>query len=173
MNEELDQWAKDNQFESKYSGNLVGGSFDPVQLQSYLDNTYSTLSGEDRLKTYLGLDKIFNDIVNPIIEADTLERGQPVVSKESYDKYYTNIADRLKAAIGVGELQSYNTNEYIIPGSEDYNNYSLVVYNPETGKYKQQSVLLNQRLREALASDWYKEIQRIVNLPVFYKRAAI
>jgi hypothetical protein len=33
-------------------------------------------------------------------------------------------------------MKSYGDNEYIIPGSENYTNYSVMTYNPTTGEYK-------------------------------------
>jgi len=67
-----------------------------------------------------------------------------------------DIARKLKVAIDYKMLKGYD-NEYIIPGSEDYSNYTLMTYNPTTGEYKDQSILLNEKLREAMAYEWYKK----------------
>lgn len=159
---ELDQWAKDNQFQPKYSGVLEGGDYDPDAILSMLEKDYADIEGDDnKVKAWLNFEQLLKDIrEEPIIEADAIINGQPVStiegSKAAMRKLRANLAQKLKFAAQEGYMKAYG-DEYIIPGSEDYSNYSLITYNPVTGEYKDQSVILNEKLREAMAYDWYKK----------------
>lgn len=158
---ELDQWAKDNQFQPKYSGVLEGGDYDPDAILSILEKDYADIEGDDnKVKAWLNFEQLLKDIREPMIEADAIINGQPVStiegSKAAMRKLRANLAQKLKFAAQEGYMKAYG-DEYIIPGSEDYSNYSLITYNPVTGEYKDQSVILNEKLREAMAYDWYKK----------------
>lgn len=158
---ELDQWAKDNQFQPKYSGVLEGGDYDPGAILSMLEKDYDDIEGDDnKVKAWLNFEQILKDIREPMIESDAIINGHPVStiegSKAAMRKLRANLAQKLKFAAQEGYMKAYG-DEYIIPGSEDYNNYSLMTYNPVTGEYKDQSVILNKKLREAMAYDWYKK----------------
>lgn len=160
---ELDQWAKDNQFQPKYSGVLEGGDYDPDAILSMLEKDYADIEGDDnKVKAWLNFEQLLKDIREPMIEADAIINGQPVStiegSKAAMRKLRANLAQKLKFAAQEGYMKAYG-DEYIIPGSEDYSNYSLITYNPVTGEYKDQSVILNEKLREAMAYDWYKKNQ--------------
>lgn len=158
---ELDQWAKDNQFQPKYSGVLEGGDYDPDAILSMLEKDYADIEGDDnKVKAWLNFEQLLKDIREPMIEADAIINEQPVStiegSKAAMRKLRANLAQKLKFAAQEGYMKAYG-DEYIIPGSEDYSNYSLITYNPVTGEYKDQSVILNEKLREAMAYDWYKK----------------
>lgn len=158
---ELDQWAKDNQFQPKYSGVLEGGDYDPDAILSMLEKDYADIEGDDnKVKAWLNFEQLLKDIKEPMIEADAIINGQPVStiegSKAAMRKLRANLAQKLKFAAQEGYMKAYG-DEYVIPGSEDYSNYSLITYNPVTGEYKDQSVILNEKLREAMAYDWYKK----------------
>ena len=158
---ELDQWAKDNQFQPKYSGVLEGGDYDPDAILSMLEKDYADIEGDDnKVKAWLNFKQILKDIREPRIKADAIIKEHPVStikgSKAAMRKLRANLAQKLKFAAREGYMKAYG-DEYVIPGSEDYSNYSLITYNPVTGEYKDQSVILNEKLREAMAYDWYKK----------------
>lgn len=158
---ELDQWAKDNQFQSKYQGVLEGGDYNPQDILDTVDRDYSYIEGGDnRLRAWLNFEQLLKDIKEPVIETNESIKGRPVSTKEGYKaamkKLRNDIAKKLKVASKYGFMKAYG-DEYVIPGSEDYNNYTLMTYNPGTGEYKDQSILLNEKLREAMAYDWYKK----------------
>lgn len=157
---ELDQWAKDNQFQSRYSGVLEGGNYDLQDILATIDKDYSDIEGGDnKVRAWLNFEQLLKDIKEPVIEPNTFIDGHPVSTEEGYKaamkKLRNDIAKKLKIASKYGFMKSYGNDEYVIPGSEDYNNYTLMTYNPVTGEYKDQSILLNQQLREAMAYDWY------------------
>lgn len=49
---------------------------------------------------------------------------------------------------------------YVLPGSEDYQNWSYLAYNPDTRQYQEQSMLLNEELKKRMA---YAEYDRTKN----------
>lgn len=158
---ELDQWAKDNQFQSKYSGVLDSVSYDPVTLVDKINRDYGHIEDKNkRVESWINFEQLLKNLKEPVIESDAFINGQPVSteegSKEAMKQLKNDIARKLKVAIDYGMLKGYD-NEYIIPGSEDYSNYTLMTYNPTTGEYKDQSILLNEKLREAMAYEWYKK----------------
>ena len=158
---ELDQWAKDNQFQSRYSGVLEGGDYNPQDILDTIDRDYSYIEGGDnRLRAWLNFEQLLKDIKEPVIEPDTLINGRPASTEEGYKaamkKLRNDIAKKLKIASKYGFMKAYG-DEYVIPGSEDYNNYTVITYNPNTGEYKDQSIILNEKLRDAMAYDWYKK----------------
>lgn len=44
---------------------------------------------------------------------------------------------------------------YVLPGSEDYNNWTYIAYNPNTRQYQEQSMLLNDELKKRMAYPEY------------------
>lgn len=44
---------------------------------------------------------------------------------------------------------------YVLPGSEDYDNWTYIAYNPNTRQYQEQSMLLNDELKERMAYSEY------------------
>ena len=158
---ELDQWAKDNQFQSKYSGILEGGDYELQDILDTIDRDYSDIEGGDnRVRAWLNFEQLLKDIKEPEIRLDEFINGRSVSTEEDYKdamkKLRNDIAKKLKIASKYGFMKAYG-DEYVIPGSEDYNNYTVITYNPNTGEYKDQSIILNEKLRDAMAYDWYKK----------------
>lgn len=155
---ELNQYIKDNPFKPKDSGFLDGGDYDAESVLQDIERNYSDIEGDDnKVKAWINFGQLLKDLRNPVIEGD---RPGVVTRDEAIEKMKIlrgNIAKKLKFAAREGYMKSYGNDEYIIPGSEDYNNYSVMTYNPNTGEYKDQSILLNEKLREAMAYDWYKK----------------
>jgi hypothetical protein len=50
-----------------------------------------------------------------------------------------------------------DTGYYVVPGSENYDNWSYIAYNPITRQYQEQSMLLNEELKKKMA---YAEYDR-------------
>lgn len=44
---------------------------------------------------------------------------------------------------------------YVLPGSEDYDNWTYIAYNPNTRQYQEQSMLLNDELKKRMAYSEY------------------
>lgn len=160
----LNQYIKDNPFESRHSGFLDGGDYNAESILKTLEDDYSSIEGDDnKVKAWINFQQILKDLKTPIIEEDKFNSriSTREGSQEQMRILRQNIAKKLKFAAQEGYMKSYGDNEYIIPGSENYTNYSVMTYNPTTGEYKDQSILLNEKLKEAMAYDWYKKNQSI------------
>lgn len=159
---ELNQYIKDNPFKSRYSGFLDGGDYDAESVLQDIEKNYSDIEGDDnKVRAWINFRQLLNDLKYPVIEGYFPGAVSKGATQEKMKILRGNIAKKLKFAAREGYMKSYGDDEYIIPGSEDYNNYSVMTYNPNTGEYKDQSILLNEKLREAMAYDWYKKNQTI------------
>ena len=83
-----------------------------------------------------------------------LFRGTLVRNAIGKDGSRTNITQQhltnnLDFAINSGQLKpiSDKDNRYVIPGTEDYDNWSAIVYDPATRQYKETSMLVDKALR--------------------------
>lgn len=159
---ELNQYIKDNPFKPKDSGFLDGGDYNPELVLQDIERNYSDIEDDDnKVKAWINFGQLLEDLRNPVIDGG---RFGVITREETMEKMKAlrrNIAQKLKFAAREGYMKSYGDDEYIIPGSEDYNNYSVMTYNPNTGEYKDQSIILNEKLREAMAYDWYKKNQAV------------
>lgn len=159
---ELNQYIKDNPFKSRYSGFLDGGDYDAESVLQDIEKNYSDIEGDDnKVRAWINFRQLLNDLKYPVIEGYFPGAVSKEETQEKMKILRGNIAKKLKFAAREGYMKSYGDDEYIIPGSEDYNNYSVMTYNPNTGEYKDQSILLNEKLREAMAYDWYKKNQTV------------
>ena len=50
---------------------------------------------------------------------------------------------------------------YVIPGSEDYDKWTFLAYNPQTRQYQEQSMLLNDLLKERMAYSEYDRRNKV------------
>ena len=159
---ELGQYIKDNPFKSKYQGFLDGGNYNAQSILQDIEENYSHIEGDDnKVKAWINFDQLLKDLRDPVIEGADPLRVYDWEATEKMAILRKNLAKKLKFAAKEGYMKSYGNDEYIIPGSEDYNNYSVMTYNPNTGEYKDQSIILNEKLREAMAYDWYKKNQAV------------
>ena len=159
---ELGQYIKDNPFKSKYQGFLDGGNYNAQSILQDIEENYSHIEGDDnKVKAWINFDQLLKDLRDPVIEGADPLRVYDWEATEKMAILRKNLAKKLKFAAKEGYMKSYGNDEYIIPGSEDYSNYSVITYNPNTGEYKDQSIILNEKLREAMAYDWYKKNQAV------------
>lgn len=159
---ELNQYIKDNPFKPKDSGFLDGGDYDAELVLQDIERNYSDIEGDDnKVKAWINFGQLLEDLRNPVIDGGRFGVMTREETMEKMKALRRNIAQKLKFAAREGYMKSYGNDEYIIPGSEDYNNYSVMTYNPNTGEYKDQSIILNEKLREAMAYDWYKKNQAV------------
>lgn len=54
-----------------------------------------------------------------------------------------------------------DTGYYVVPGSEDYDNWSYIAYNPITRQYQEQSMLLNEELKKKMAYSEYDKRNKV------------
>lgn len=103
-------------------------------------------------------------------------RGQSIAKDTNgNDKTLQHIANNLDLAAQYNLFQNpkYLTSDgksiledvlkgyYVIPGSEDYDKWTFLAYNPQTRQYQEQSMLLNDLLKERMAYSEYDKRNKI------------
>lgn len=100
-------------------------------------------------------------------------RGQSIAKDaDGNDKTLQHIANNLDLAAQYDLFKNprYLTEDgksilsdgyYVIPGSEDYDKWTFLAYNPQTRQYQEQSMLLNDLLKERMAYSEYDKRNKI------------
>lgn len=103
-------------------------------------------------------------------------RGQSIAKDTNgNDKTLQHIANNLDLAAQYNLFQNpkYLTSDgksiledilkgyYVIPGSEDYDRWTFLAYNPQTRQYQEQSMLLNDLLKERMAYSEYDRRNKV------------
>ena len=145
-------YAAQNPFQSTISG---------YATPSYnLQDTYNWLQGrykfdasnmdatKEAVKTYINFPELASII-----------RGGKKTNSKGNDITALHIANNLDLAAQSDLLTDKvgDTGYYVVPGSENYDNWSYIAYNPVTRQYQEQSMLLNEELKRKMA---YAEYDR-------------
>lgn len=145
-------YAAQNPFQSTISG---------YATPSYnLQGTYNWLQGrykfdasnmdatKEAVKTYINFPELASII-----------RGGKKTNSKGNDITALHIANNLDLAAQSDLLTDKvgDTGYYVVPGSENYDNWSYIAYNPVTRQYQEQSMLLNEELKRKMA---YAEYDR-------------
>ena len=145
-------YAAQNPFQSTISG---------YATPSYnLQGTYNWLQGrykfdasnmdatKEAVKTYINFPELASII-----------RGGKKTNSKGDDITALHIANNLDLAAQSDLLTDKvgDTGYYVVPGSENYDNWSYIAYNPVTRQYQEQSMLLNEELKRKMA---YAEYDR-------------
>lgn len=99
-------------------------------------------------------------------------RGKKIIKEDGQDVTKRHIANNLDFAAQYNLLTDKlgDTGYYVVPGSENYDNWSYIAYNPNTRQYQELSMLqneklsneLNEQLREKMAYAEYDRRNRSV-----------
>lgn len=93
-------------------------------------------------------------------------RGKKHILQGQKDVTAAHIANNLDWAAQSNLLTDKigDTGYYVVPGSENYDNWSYIAYNPITRHYEEQSMLLNEELKKKMAYAEYdrrnKDVQK-------------
>lgn len=93
-------------------------------------------------------------------------RGKEHILQGQKDVTAAHIANNLDWAAQSNLLTDKigDTGYYVVPGSENYDNWSYIAYNPITRHYEEQSMLLNEELKKKMAYAEYdrrnKDVQK-------------
>lgn len=116
----------------------------------------------EKIKQYVDFGQLSKFIRGNIVAKD----------KEGKDRTLEHISNNLDLAAQYNLFNDpkYLTNEgksilsdgyYVIPGSEDYDRWTFLAYNPQTRQYQEQSMLLNDLLKERMAYSEYDRRNKI------------
>lgn len=79
-------------------------------------------------------------------------RGKKIIKEDGQDVTKRHIANNLDFAAQYNLLTDKlgDTGYYVVPGSENYDNWSYIAYNPNTRQYQELSMLQNEKLSDEL-----------------------
>lgn len=137
-NRERDKFFNDFSSQNPFKGTINGyvsskTSYNPEQMLQHVDTAYKG-NITDYLKSALD-PRYF--------------RGQlPHTDANGQDNLREHLANNLDLAINTGKLPKIDDETYAIPGTYNYDNWSLITYNPVSRQYKETSMLANDALKK-------------------------
>lgn len=145
-------YAAQNPFQSTISG-YATPSYNLQSTYNWLQERYkfdaSNMDAtKEAVKTYINFPELASII-----------RGGKKTNNKGDDITALHIANNLDLAAQSDLLTDKvgDTGYYVVPGSENYDNWSYIAYNPVTRQYQEQSMLLNEELKKKMA---YAEYDR-------------
>lgn len=145
-------YAAQNPFQSTISGYAtpsynLQGIYNQLQ-ERYKFDASNMDATKEAVKTYINFPELASII-----------RGGKKTNNKGDDITALHIANNLDLAAQSDLLTDKvgDTGYYVVPGSENYDNWSYIAYNPVTRQYQEQSMLLNEELKKKMA---YAEYDR-------------
>lgn len=145
-------YAAQNPFQSTISGYAtpsynLQGTYNWLQ-ERYKFDASNMDATKEAVKTYINFPELASII-----------RGGKKTNNKGNDITALHIANSLDLAAQSDLLTDKvgDTGYYVVPGSENYDNWSYIAYNPVTRQYQEQSMLLNEELKKKMA---YAEYDR-------------
>lgn len=145
-------YAAQNPFQSTISGYAtpsynLQGTYNRLQ-ERYKFDASNMDATKEAVKTYINFPELASII-----------RGGKKTNSKGDDITALHIANNLDLAAQSDLLTDKvgDTGYYVVPGSENYDNWSYIAYNPVTRQYQEQSMLLNEELKRKMA---YAEYDR-------------
>lgn len=153
-------YQKQNPFNSTIKSQAIALSYNPNAMYDRAATKY----GVDRSNTE-ALQSAVKEYINfPQLAAAI--RGKEHILQGQKDVTAAHIANNLDWAAQSNLLTDKigDTGYYVVPGSENYDNWSYIAYNPITRHYEEQSMLLNEELKKKMAYTEYdrrnKDVQK-------------
>lgn len=153
-------YQKQNPFNSTIKSQAIALSYNPNAMYDRVATKY----GVDRSNTE-ALQSAVKEYINfPQLAAAI--RGKEHILQGQKDVTAAHIANNLDWAAQSNLLTDKigDTGYYVVPGSENYDNWSYIAYNPITRHYEEQSMLLNEELKKKMAYTEYdrrnKDVQK-------------
>ena len=153
-------YQKQNPFNSTIKSWAIALSYNPNTMYDRAATKY----GVDRSNTE-ALQSAVKEYINfPQLAAAI--RGKEHILQGQKDITAAHIANNLDWAAQSNLLTDKigDTGYYVVPGSENYDNWSYIAYNPITRHYEEQSMLLNEELKKKMAYAEYdrrnKDVQK-------------
>lgn len=156
----FDDYLRQHPFQSSVQGITLAPSYNQADMNTAAANKFQAdktnlASMQHAIKSYINFPQLYSSI-----------RGKLTLSAGGRDITQAHIANNLDWMYNSGILMDPKyLNEqgksilpdgyYVLPGSEDYQNWSYLAYNPDTRQYQEQSMLLNEELRKRMAYTEY------------------
>lgn len=155
-NKYFSDYLNQNPFQSSIQGTVLAPSYNQEAMNiaaadKFKADKTNLASMQHAIKSYINFPQLASFI-----------RGKNKMNVGGQDTTQAHIANNLDWAYKSNLLTDRvgDSDYYIVPGSEDYQNWSYIAYNPNTRQYQEQSMLLNEELKKRMA---YAEYDRTKN----------
>lgn len=136
----FDDYAAKNPFKGTVSGYVARKtSYNPEKVLQYIDTAHKG---------------VINDYLKITLDPRYFRGQLSHQNKQGQDNLREHLANNLDLAINNGKLPKIDNETYAIPGTYNYDNWSLITYNPVSRQYKETSMLANDALREIAYAEY-------------------
>lgn len=150
-NRERDKFFSDYATQNPFKGTISGytasrPTYDPEKILQHVDTNYKG---------------VITDYLKEALDPRYFRGQLPHVDAQGQDNLREHLTNNLDLAINTGKLPKIDDTTYAIPGTYNYDNWSLVTYNPVSRQYKETSMLANDALKKLA----YEEYDRRKKTP--------
>lgn len=136
----FNDYATKNPFKGTVSGYVASKtSYNPENVLQYIDTTHKGT---------------INDYLKSALDPRYFRGQLPHQNEQGQDNLREHLANNLDLAINAGKLPKIDDETYAIPGTYNYDNWSLVTYNPVSRQYKETSMLANDALKKIAYAEY-------------------
>lgn len=132
--------ATKNPFKGTVSGYVASKtSYNPENVLQYIDTTHKG---------------VINDYLKSALDPRYFRGQLSHQNEQGQDNLREHLANNLDLAINTGKLPKIDDETYAIPGTYNYDNWSLITYNPVSRQYKETSMLANDALKKIAYAEY-------------------
>lgn len=136
----FNDYATKNPFKGTVSGYVASKtSYNPENVLQYIDTTYKG---------------VINDYLKSALDPRYFRGQLSHQNEQGQDNLREHLANNLDLAINTGKLPKIDDETYAIPGTYNYDNWSLITYNPVSRQYKETSMLANDALKKIAYAEY-------------------
>lgn len=136
----FNDYATKNPFKGTVSGYVASKtSYNPENVLQYIDTTHKG---------------VINDYLKSALDPRYFRGQLSHQNKQGQDNLREHLANNLDLAINTGKLPKIDDETYAIPGTYNYDNWSLITYNPVSRQYKETSMLANDALKKIAYAEY-------------------
>lgn len=136
----FNDYATKNSFKGTVSGYVASKtSYNPENVLQYIDTTHKG---------------VINDYLKSALDPRYFRGQLPHQNEQGQDNLREHLANNLDLAINTGKLPKIDDETYAIPGTYNYDNWSLITYNPVSRQYKETSMLANDALKKIAYAEY-------------------
>lgn len=136
----FNDYATKNPFKGTVSGYVASKtSYNPENVLQYIDLTHKG---------------VINDYLKSALDPRYFRGQLSHQNEQGQDNLREHLANNLDLAINTGKLPKIDDETYAIPGTYNYDNWSLITYNPVSRQYKETSMLANDALKKIAYAEY-------------------
>lgn len=136
----FNDYATKNPFKGTVSGYVASKtSYNPENVLQYINTTHKG---------------VINDYLKSALDPRYFRGQLSHQNEQGQDNLREHLANNLDLAINTGKLPKIDDETYAIPGTYNYDNWSLITYNPVSRQYKETSMLANDALKKIAYAEY-------------------